>query len=110
MTVKKGDVFGEETDEISMMVVTEIGGEGFRLAERFYNDAHKSDSSCAAHQKSEISEDGVVDWTHYWCPPHEFDERQTNKVASNHEAMLEAALDCVESQDIQKTEEIHGLR
>ena len=91
MTVEKGDVFGEETDEISMMVVTEIGGEGFRLAERFYND-------------------GVVDWTHYWCPPHEFDARPTEKVASNHEKMLEAALDCVESQDIEKTEEIHGLR
>jgi len=92
MTVEKGDVFGEETDEISMIVVTEVGEEGFRLAERFYND------------------DGVVDWRHYWCPPDEFDERPTVEASGSTVGLLEAALDCVESQDIGKTEEIHGIR
>ena len=92
MSMERGDTFGEATDSISIIVVTDVGRRGFRLAERYYED------------------DGSVNWTHYWCPPDEFAERPTNQVSSGSNSTARIAERLVATDDIPRVEREVGIR
>jgi hypothetical protein len=93
--VEKFDAFGENRDDVSLIVVLNVGADAYELAERYYND------------------DGTVTYGHYVCPIEQFEGRELNKVAEKHYKAAEMAEKCIEADSltaIRRIETNYGIR
>jgi len=93
--VEKFDAFGENRDDVSLIVVLNVGDDGYELAERYYND------------------DGNVTYGHYVCPVEQFEGRELEKVAERHYKAAAMAEKCIKADSlatIRRIEKTYGIR